>query len=76
MDVLENDKFYIFSDGFQDQFGGKKNLKYLVKHFKTLILKNSQLPMIKQKQSIEDELHKWKSNKRQTDDILIIGIEF
>jgi len=76
IDILRNDKFYIFSDGFQDQFGGEKNLKYLRKHFEALILKNSQLPMLKQKQNIEDELHKWKSDKSQTDDILIIGIEF
>ena len=76
IEVLKNDKFYIFSDGFQDQFGGNKNRKYMTKNFKELILKNSQYPMQKQKQNIEEEFYRWKSEKSQTDDILIIGVEF
>ena len=76
IEVEENDKFYIFSDGFQDQFGGEKNRKYLTKFFKELILKNSHYAMSKQKQLLETELLEWKSNRNQTDDILIIGLEF
>jgi len=76
IDVLKNDKFYIFSDGFQDQFGGVKNRKYLTKNFKELLLKNSQLKMSTQKQIVEDELNKWKGRRNQTDDILIVGVEF
>ena len=74
--IERNDKFYIFSDGFHDQFGGERNRKYMIKPFKELLLKNSHLSMSNQKQFIENEFYQWKSNREQTDDILIIGIEF
>lgn len=72
----EGDAFYIFSDGFQDQFGGPKNSKYLSKRFRQLLLEISSQPMADQKAYLEKELSEWKGDKPQTDDILIIGIRF
>ncbi|HAS44524.1 MAG TPA: hypothetical protein DCS93_28860 [Microscillaceae bacterium] len=72
----EGDAFYIFSDGFQDQFGGPKNMKYLSKRFRQLLLELSPLPMAEQKARLEKELQAWKGDKSQTDDILIIGMRF
>ncbi len=72
----EGDAFYIFSDGFQDQFGGPKNSKYLSKRFRKLLLEISHLPMAEQKARLDQELEDWKGDKPQTDDILIIGMRF
>ena len=68
-------RLYIYTDGFQDQFGGKKNLKYLTKNFRELLVKTSSEPMLKQSQLLTSEFESWKGNTRQTDDVLIIGIE-
>ena len=69
-----NDKFYLLSDGYQDQFGGPKNKKFLKKNLRELILKISPLPMQQQRTKLEEEFASWKKTEDQTDDILIIGI--
>ena len=76
IDFKKEDRFYIFSDGFIDQFGGGNDKKFLASRFKKLLLLIKDKEITKQ----EDELHnvflKWKGkNKEQADDILIIGIE-
>ncbi len=71
----ENDMFYIFSDGFQDQFGYENNRKYLTKHFRNFLHKISNLSIHQQAQKLETELHQWQGSNRQTDDILIIGVK-
>lgn len=70
----KGDAFYIFSDGFQDQFGGPEGRKYYKKHFREFILKVSHLPMDEQKKRIQKEFMDWKGETFQTDDILIIGV--
>tara|TARA_B100001287_G_scaffold91833_1_gene76981 strand:+ start:3381 stop:4745 length:1365 start_codon:yes stop_codon:yes gene_type:complete len=70
----ENDKFYLMSDGYQDQFGGKRNKKFLKKKLRELILEISSLPMHKQRIKLEEEFVNWKKKEDQTDDVLIIGI--
>jgi len=68
------DNFYIFSDGFQDQFGGEEGRKYLTKNFRHFIHSISPLPMEKQKRKLRRELQRWQGYRPQTDDILIIGV--
>lgn len=70
----KDDKYYIFSDGYQDQIGEKINRKYYTKNFREFIIKNSHLSMNEQKEALKNELISWQGNKTQTDDILIIGI--
>ncbi len=72
----KGDKFYIFSDGFQDQFGGKFGKKYMVKKFRNFITTIHDQDMDEQVKLIEKEHHEWKGTHNQTDDILIIGMEF
>jgi serine phosphatase RsbU (regulator of sigma subunit) len=76
IELRKDDKFYIFSDGFHDQFGGKDNKKYMIGPFKRLISKHAHLPMAEQKEAIETEFLDWKSETEQTDDVLIIGIRY
>jgi serine phosphatase RsbU (regulator of sigma subunit) len=69
-----HDKIYLFSDGFADQFGGKKHKKIGLKRFKKLILDSSTHPLSKQKNIMTEYLNKWQNNKPQIDDITVFGL--
>jgi CheY-like chemotaxis protein len=67
--------FYLCTDGFQDQFGGHENRKFMSKNLKNLLLKNSRESFEKQKLLLGNTLDEWKQsgNEKQTDDVLIIS---
>lgn len=66
--------FYLFTDGFQDQFGGIKGDKLLPKNFKNLLCEIHQMDWKEQKRMLETQLHRWQgTGYPQIDDILIIG---
>ncbi|WP_338815704.1 two-component regulator propeller domain-containing protein (plasmid) [Bernardetia sp. Wsw4-3y2] len=64
---------YTFSDGYQDQFGGEQNRKFMKGKLKKLLLKIHHLPMKEQYQILKDTIEDWKDEYPQVDDILIIG---
>lgn len=70
-----NDTFYLTSDGFADQFGGKNGKKYMVGRFKELLKEIQSLPIQEQKQKLSQTITKWQGNEEQTDDILVIGFK-
>lgn len=74
-DANQGDKFYIYSDGFQDQFGGPKNKKYMTKKYRNLLLESSRSALSEQKNALFKEFTEWKGEHEQTDDLLVIGIE-
>lgn len=71
--VEKEDVFYIYSDGYADQFGGEKGSKFSSKALKALLLKNHSLPMIRQKQILDETFYQWKGENNQLDDIIVIG---
>lgn len=70
----KDDMIYLFSDGYQDQFGGEKKKKMGNRRFRELLQKASSLQVSEQKQFLEKEFYEWKGDYSQIDDILIIGI--
>lgn len=74
-EMEKNTTFYIYSDGFQDQFGGTEKRKFMSRNFRELLLQISKYDMPQQKEILEEGLQKWKGNIHQTDDILVIGIK-
>ncbi len=66
---------YLFSDGFQDQFGGENDRKYMVKNYKKLMHEIAKKPLTEQKVAFEKEIKTWVSEKEQTDDITILGVK-
>ncbi len=76
IDVLSGDTFYIFSDGYADQFGGPKGKKYKIRPFKELIKKISDMPLKEQKEYLDKTITDWMGNEEQVDDILILGMKF
>ncbi|AZQ65156.1 tetratricopeptide repeat protein [Flammeovirga pectinis] len=76
IDISENPvDIYFYSDGFQDQIGGPKNKKFLVKRFRDLIHNLHKLTPNKQEELLQLSLDDWKSieEEPQTDDILVFG---
>ncbi len=69
-------KYYIFTDGFADQFGDDNKGKFMVKNLKNMFLEISNKSFEIQKAIMETTLKNWKGNTKQTDDILIIGTCF
>lgn len=70
------DRFYIFSDGFQDQFGGEKGKKFKVANMKRLFTSLKSKSMQDQKAIVSESFVKWKGDLEQVDDVVLIGIEF
>jgi serine phosphatase RsbU (regulator of sigma subunit) len=69
-----NDLFYLFSDGYMDQFGGENGMKFNSSQFQRILLGNHDKPMQIQKEKLEQELTNWMKGYEQTDDILVMGV--
>ena len=75
IDLEEVEAFYLYSDGYQDQFGGKNGRKYMSKHFRTLLYETYSSSMLHQRRALKSNLMKWMGTEhKQLDDICIIGI--
>ncbi len=70
---------YLFSDGFQDQFGGPDGRKFMIANLRNLFLRIHTLPFAQQQTEFENIFQNWiiqpNHNYSQIDDILIMGIK-
>ncbi|HRP60796.1 MAG TPA: SpoIIE family protein phosphatase, partial [Vicingus sp.] len=73
-ELQKGDTFYLFTDGFKDQFGGEKGKKFKSANFKKLLLSIQNLSMDEQKQFIYQTFMDWKGSLEQIDDVCIIGV--
>jgi serine phosphatase RsbU (regulator of sigma subunit) len=69
------DTFYLFSDGYRDQFGGPQGKKLLKRGFYDLLLQVSQRPIGEQRQALRQYLLEWRGGEKQIDDVLVIGFQ-
>lgn len=89
--VQEGDRFYLFSDGYADQFGGEFGKKMKFKQFKHKILSIQHLPLIKQGNELKKQFKEWQGISslqdedgkikeipqwEQIDDVIVIGFDF
>ncbi len=68
------DTFYLFSDGYADNFGGNQGKKFTKKRFKELLLTIQAQPMNLQRNTLESTMDTWLGDQQQIDDVLVIGI--
>ena len=66
--------FYMYSDGYQDQFGGKENKKFYTKNLRNLFFSIHKKPMAEQRKILKLTFLEWKDFIAQTDDIAIMGV--
>ncbi|WP_338792558.1 SpoIIE family protein phosphatase [Bernardetia sp. MNP-M8] len=74
--IQKHDTVYLLTDGFQDQFGGLQDRKYLRRRLREFLQNHQHLSMTQQRRALQRELTEWKGDRDQVDDILIIGIRF
>lgn len=74
IELQKGDVFYIFSDGFQDQFGGEDGSKFKTKNFKKLLLEIHHKPMEEQHKILEETIDDWRGRWEQVDDIIVMGV--
>lgn len=73
--LQQGDTFYLFSDGYVDQFGGEKTKKFNKKAFRNLLLDIQYLSLEEQEGYLEYVFNNWKQQEEQTDDVCIIGLK-
>ncbi|MCB8999037.1 MAG: SpoIIE family protein phosphatase [Bacteroidales bacterium] len=69
------DKFYIFSDGYADQFGGEGNKKLKLKGFYQILNEIQEYPFEQHEELLHNRIKTWMGDNEQVDDILLIGID-
>ncbi|AFM03081.1 serine phosphatase RsbU, regulator of sigma subunit [Bernardetia litoralis DSM 6794] len=68
-------RFYLLTDGYLDQFGGKHSKKYSTKRFQLFIEKLKPLHIFELQHEVERNFIEWKGSEKQIDDVLVIGFE-
>lgn len=74
IELVKGDSFYIFTDGYADQFGGPKGKKFKYLQFKQLLISIQDKSMAEQKHILDQTMVNWKGELEQIDDILVIGV--
>lgn len=73
--LVDSDTYvYLFSDGFEDQFGGPTNSKFMVKRLKETLLNNHKSKMNVQHDVLKTTINDWKGSEKQIDDMLVVGM--
>ena len=73
--VRKGDRLYLFSDGYADQFGGKKGKKLKYKPFKTMIMDSNDRSLKEQRDHLHEKFMEWKGNYEQVDDVVVLSVE-
>jgi serine phosphatase RsbU (regulator of sigma subunit) len=72
--IQKGDTFYIFSDGYVDQFGGENGGKYKSKPFKRYLQGIQQYSMPEQRELLDKNFEEWRGPIEQIDDVILLGV--
>ncbi|MFC2151120.1 tetratricopeptide repeat protein [Bacteroidota bacterium] len=75
IEIQKGDLFYLFTDGFADQFGGPQHKKFRIGNLRELLLDIHEKEMTEQKRVLFETFINWKNKQQQVDDVLVIGIK-
>jgi serine phosphatase RsbU (regulator of sigma subunit) len=73
--VKKGDIFYLFTDGYADQFGGPRNKKFRYNQLQSLLLDIHKLTMEEQKIRLIRTINEWKGDNQQVDDIMTLSFK-
>ena len=76
IELRKGDAFYIFSDGFADQFGGPNEKKFMSTQLREKLVEVSGLPMLQQAEKMNTVFESWRGNNPQIDDVTLIGVRY
>ena len=73
INLIPNTTYYLFTDGYLDQFGGYNNKKLGVQKFKDLLTNISEFDVSEQEVILNDVFNDWKGDNSQIDDTMVVG---
>jgi serine phosphatase RsbU (regulator of sigma subunit) len=76
IDLKKGDAFYIFSDGYCDQFGGPKQKKFMSIQLRETLVAMAGMPMLKQGERLNEIFEEWRGDSPQIDDVILIGVRY
>jgi ligand-binding sensor domain-containing protein/serine phosphatase RsbU (regulator of sigma subunit) len=76
IEVQKGDTFYMFSDGYADQFGGPESKKFKTANLKELFVSIQGNSMEEQRSVLDNTIENWRGGHEQIDDILVMGRRF
>jgi len=76
VDLRKGDAFYIFSDGYCDQFGGPKQKKFMSMQLKETLIAMAGMPMYNQGARLNEIFEGWRGDGPQVDDVTLIGVRY
>jgi serine phosphatase RsbU (regulator of sigma subunit) len=76
IDLQKGDAFYIFSDGYADQFGGPNEKKFMSAKLKETLIEIHGKPMTEQGAILDRIFEEWRGEQSQVDDVTLIGVRY
>ncbi|MEN8119504.1 MAG: tetratricopeptide repeat protein [Bacteroidota bacterium] len=73
--LQKNDSIFLFSDGYYDQFSGETGKKFNNVRFRKLLISMADKKMTEQQEILDNIFTKWKKNKEQIDDVMVLGVK-
>lgn len=74
IELQPGDVLYTFSDGYEDQFGGPQNRKFMIKRLKELLAEIAPQDMDVQREILDRTLIDWQGSYSRTDDVIVFGL--
>ncbi|CAN5495495.1 hypothetical protein BH10BAC1_BH10BAC1_09420 [soil metagenome] len=75
IDIDPNDVFFLFTDGYADQFDQFDKKKFSSKRLKQMFIDISTLNAVEQYKMVDSTFEEWKGKRSQIDDVTIIGFK-
>ncbi len=72
--LSKGDSVFLFSDGFPDQFGGKKGKKFMYKQFKQMLFSIHGKTAVNQEEELNNTFENWIGSHDQLDDVCVLGL--
>jgi len=72
--LQKSDCIYLFSDGYEDQFGGEKGKKFKSSNMRMMVEAICNKPMDQQQIRFDEVFETWRGELEQIDDVCVMGI--
>jgi serine phosphatase RsbU (regulator of sigma subunit) len=69
-----NDRVYLYTDGYIDQFGGNDDKKFMKRQLKEKLVNLHNLSLTQQGQQLHEVFKNWRGTRHQIDDCTLMGL--
>ncbi|MDD5286573.1 MAG: SpoIIE family protein phosphatase [Desulfuromonadaceae bacterium] len=76
LDIEAGIHYYATTDGFLDEGGGEKGYGFGGERFREMLLRHANHPLGKQGELFEQTIAEWRGDRKQRDDITMVGFRF